>query len=87
MLALAFPLFWGARDMITRREFNFLAALGLVSISLTGGIGLLHLDTQWLAVKEAAVPGVIGLGVIISAYTRCPLVKVVLFSPMIVSAK
>ena len=87
LLALAFPLFWGARDLVTRRKFNFFAALGLVSISLTGGIGLLHLDTQWLAVKEAAVPGVIGLGVIISAYTRYPLVKVLLFSPMIMNVE
>ena len=87
LLALAFPLFWGARDLITRRKFNFLAALGLVSILLTGGIGLLQLDTQWLAVKEAAVPGVIGLGVIISTFTRYPLVKVLLFSPMLMNVE
>ena len=87
LLALAFPLFWGARDLITRRKFNFLAALGLVSILLTGGIGLLQLDTQWLAVKEAAIPGVIGLGVIISVYTPYPLVKVLLFSPMLMNVE
>ncbi|HEX5636820.1 MAG TPA: VC0807 family protein, partial [Gammaproteobacteria bacterium] len=65
----------------------FLAVLGLVSILLTGGIGLLQLDTQWLAVKEAAIPGVIGLGVIISAYTPYPLVKVLLFSPMLMNVE
>ncbi len=87
LLALAFPLFWGLRDLITRRKVNFLAVLGLVSILLTGGIGLLQLDTQWLAVKEAAIPGVIGLGVIISAYTPYPLVKVLLFSPMLMNVE
>jgi hypothetical protein len=35
--------------------------LGFVSVLLTGGIGLLQLDPKWIAVKEAAVPAVIGL--------------------------
>ena len=64
LLALAFPLFWGARDFLARRKLNLFAALGLVSILLTGGIGLLQLDTQWLAIKEAAIPGLIGLAVV-----------------------
>ncbi len=35
--------------------------LGLISVLLTGGIGLLELDPQWLAIKEAAIPGIIGI--------------------------
>jgi intracellular septation protein A len=85
LLALAFPLFWGARDLLARRKLNLFAALGLVSILLTGGIGLLQLDTQWLAIKEAAVPGLIGLSVLASVYTRYPLVKVLLFSPALMN--
>ena len=87
LLALAFPLFWGARDLVTRRKVNLFAALGLVSILLTGGIGLLQLDTQWLAVKEAAIPGLIGLAVVVSAYTNKPLVRVLLFSPALMSVE
>lgn len=67
LLALAFPLAWGARDLLARRKLNLFAALGLVSILLTGGIGLLQPGTQWLSVKEAAIPGLIGLSVAISA--------------------
>ncbi|MCL5059803.1 MAG: MFS transporter [Candidatus Thermoplasmatota archaeon] len=81
LLALAFPLAWGARDFLARRKLNLFAALGLVSILLTGGIGLLQLDTQWLAVKEAAVPGLIGLAVVVSTRTRYPLVKTLLYNP------
>ena len=87
LLALAFPLFWGARDLLTRRKLNLFAALGVVSILLTGGIGLLQLDTQWLAVKEAAIPGLIGLAVAISAHTRNPLVRVLLFSPALMNVE
>jgi hypothetical protein len=39
LLALAFPLGWGVRDYLLQRKLNLFAALGLVSILLTGGIG------------------------------------------------
>jgi len=87
LLALAFPLAWGARDLLVRRKLNLFAALGLVSILLTGGIGLLQLDTQWLAIKEAAIPGLIGLAVAVSAHTRYPLVRVLLFSPALMNVE
>jgi hypothetical protein len=56
LVALAFPLVWGTVELLGRRKLNWFSVLGLVSILLTGGIGLLQLDTQWLAVKEAAIP-------------------------------
>ena len=87
LLALAFPLAWGARDFLARRKLNLFAALGLISILLTGGIGLLQLDTQWLAIKEAAIPGLIGVGVAVSAHTRYPLVRVLLFSPALMNVE
>jgi hypothetical protein len=87
LLALAFPLAWGARDFLARRKLNLFAALGLISILLTGGIGLLQLDTRWLAIKEAAIPGLIGLAVVVSAHTRYPLVRVLLFSPALMNVE
>lgn len=83
VIALAFPISWGLYEMIRFRHFNFIALLGLISVLLTGGIGLLKLDTQWLAVKEAAIPGLIGLGVFVSTFTRYPLVKTFIYSPKI----
>ena len=87
LLALAFPLAWGVLDLAWRRKLNLFAALGLVSILLTGGIGLLQLDTQWLAIKEAAIPGLISLAVVVSAHTRYPLVRVLLFSPALMNVE
>ena len=87
LAALAFPLAWGARDLLQRRKLNLFAALGIISILLTGGIGLLQLDTQWLAIKEVAIPGLIGLGVVVSAHTRYPLVRVLLFSPALMNVE
>lgn len=87
LLALAFPLVWGARSLLRERKVNVLAVLGLVSILLTGGIGVLKLDTYWLAVKEAAIPGLIGLIVIISSFTSRPLVRVLIFSPALMNVE
>lgn len=87
LLALAFPLFWGTRSLLRERKLNLFALLGLVSILLTGGIGLLQLDTQWLAVKEAAIPGLIGLVVAVSALTRYPLARVLVYSPALMDVE
>lgn len=87
LLALAFPLGWGAFDLARRRKVNLLAVLGIVSVLLTGGIGLLQLDAQWLAVKEAAVPGLIGLAIVGSTATRYPLIRTLVYHPGIVDVE
>jgi hypothetical protein len=80
LLALAFPLAWGLWDAVKRRKLNGLAVLGVVSTLLTGGIGLLKLDAGWLAIKEAAVPGLIGLVILGSVWARRPLIHLLVFN-------
>ncbi len=84
VLALSFPFFYGVYDFIQRRKVNFIAALGLVNVLLTGGIGLLEIDNHWLAVKEAAIPALIGLGVLASVKTKYPLVKALFYNDLVV---
>ena len=83
IMALAFPLSWGLYELLKYRKFNFIALLGLISVLLTGGIGLLQLDPQWLAVKEAAIPGLIGIAVLVSTRTRYPLIRTLLYNPAV----
>lgn len=83
IIALAFPLGWGLFELLKYRKFNLVALLGLVSVVLTGGIGLLQLDQQWLAIKEAAIPGLIGVAVLVSTRTRYPLIKTLLYNPAV----
>jgi hypothetical protein len=85
MLALAFPLGWGGFELLKYRKFNFIALLGLVSVLLTGGIGLFKLDNQWLAIKEAAIPGLIGIAVLVSTRTRYPLIRTLLFNKTVLN--
>jgi len=75
VVALAFPLAYGGMDLVRNQKFNFISALGFISVLLTGGIGLLELDTRWLALKEALIPGIIGLAVLGSTFTRYPLMQ------------
>jgi len=81
LIGLAFPLAWGLFELVRYRKKNFIAVLGVISVGLTGGIGLMEIDAQWLAVKEAAVPLVIGLAVLISTRTKYPLVRTLLYNP------
>lgn len=85
ILALSFPFVWGLQELVRYRKFNFLAILGVVSVLLTGGIGLLKLDPQWLAFKEAAIPALLGLAIFISTLTPYPLIRTMLYNPSILA--
>ena len=85
VIGLAFPLGWGLFELVRYRKYNFIAVLGIVSVGLTGGIGLMELDAGWLAIKEAAVPAVIGIAVLVSTRTRYPLVRTLLYNPSVLN--
>lgn len=80
LVALAFPLGYGAWDFLRRRKYNLFSVLGLASVALTGGISLLHLPPAYLAAKEAAIPGLLGVAVLLSVKTRWPLMRSLLFN-------
>jgi hypothetical protein len=85
--ALAFPLGYGLKDFIVNRKINFFSGLGIVSVLLTGGIGILKLPTEYYAIKEAAIPGLIGLMVLLSTKTRYPLVKTFIYNDTILNVE
>jgi intracellular septation protein A len=87
ILALSFPVSWGLFEFYKYKKFNVIALLGLISVLLTGGIGLLKLDPQWLAIKEAAIPGIMGFAILISTYTRYPLIQTFLYNPNFMNVK
>jgi hypothetical protein len=83
VIALAFPTGYGLWDFARRRQANFISIIGFASVLLTGGFGLMKLDGFWFAVKEAAVPSVIGLFVLLSARTKRPLVKTIIYNDQV----
>jgi hypothetical protein len=84
VVALIFPLGYGVWDFIQRRKANFISIIGFASVLLTGGLGLLQVGGLGFAIKEAAVPTVIGLAVLISLKSKTPLVRTLLYNDQVI---
>lgn len=84
LVALAFPVGYGLHDLARRRTFNFLSALGFTATLATGGLALLKLAPLWFAVKEAAVPALIGLTLLASQWAGRPLVRTLLLNEQVI---
>ncbi|MEJ2045023.1 MAG: MFS transporter [Reinekea sp.] len=84
VVALAFPIAYGIWEMRITRKVNAFSILGVVSVILTGGISLLQLDPKYIAIKEAAIPGIIGLAVIISQKSHRSVVRLLIFNEQVI---
>lgn len=82
-IALLFPLGYGIYDFIVSRDINFISVIGMISIMLTGVLGLFQFAPFWVAVKEASVPLVIAVAIVISEYTKYPIVRKLLYNESI----
>ena len=80
VVALSFPLALGLFEFIQKRNIGLIPAIGFISILLTGGIGLLQLPKEYIAIKEALVPLGFGLAVLASAFTKKPLIKTFIYN-------
>ncbi|ABG39743.1 conserved hypothetical protein [Paraglaciecola sp. T6c] len=83
--ALIFPIGYGLWDLKESGKVNAFSILGIVSVILTGGISLLELPADYIAIKEAAIPAVIGIAVLITQRTTKPLLKVLVLNEQIVN--
>jgi len=87
VLALSFPALAGIWGFIKKGKVTFIPALGFVSILLTGSIGVLKLPKEYIAIKEALVPSVIGLIVVGSALLKKPLVRPFVMNPVLMNTE
>lgn len=83
--ALSFPLAFGFYDLKLTKKINPFSVLGIVSVLLTGGISLLKLPAEYIAIKEAAIPGLIGIAVLITQFSKKPLVKALILNDQLVN--
>lgn len=81
IIAILFPLLYGAFEWWQTRKHNFLTLLGLINVIITGGFGLLQLGGIWFSLKEATFPLLIGIFVLISGYRKAPFFGKMLMSP------
>lgn len=84
VVALIFPLSYGVYDLVTRKKANLFSIIGVVSVLLTGVLNQLKADVFWFAVKEAAMPTLLGLALLISMKTKRPLVRELLWNDAVI---
>lgn len=87
IVALSFPIAYGLYDFVRTKKINVFSCIGIVSVLLTGGISLLELDPKYIAIKEAAIPAIIGIISLVSIYTKYPLLKALVFNKKIVQVE
>lgn len=89
MVALAFPIGYGAWFFAKTRKMNFFSALGLFSVLLTGGLTLFLWNKDGtvkehaavlFGLKEASIPFVLGVAIIASHWSKTPLLRTFLYS-------
>lgn len=78
LLALAFPFIYGVYEMARTKKVGWVPVLGLISIAISGGIGLLELPPEYIAIKEAMIPAILALAILVSAWIGRPLARVFL---------
>lgn len=78
--ALILPVGYGTYILIKERRADFVSIIGIISVLLTGVFGVLQLPRIWMACKEAAIPLILGLAIVISLKTPWPLIRKILFN-------
>jgi hypothetical protein len=84
LVALAFPLSYGVYDFIRRRKTNFVSVIGIVSILLSGGLLVGKAGGFWFALKDGALPLVIGVTVMATVRSKSPLVRELFYNEQII---
>ena len=85
MAALSFPIGYGLWDLKESGKVNGFSILGIISVLLTGGFSLLKLPAEYIAIKEAAIPGIIGIAVLVNQHFNKPLVKMLILNDQIIN--
>jgi hypothetical protein len=83
-VALAFPLSAGIYEYIRFKKKDFISIFGIASTLLSGGFSLMELSPRWFAVKEAAIPGLIGMFVIATLNRPKPLVHHLIYNEKVI---
>ncbi len=85
VVSLLFPLGFGVWCYISRKGWNLFSVLGFVTILLTGGLGLLNLPAFWFAVKESALPIILGAAFPLSHRFGKPLISAMMMQPHVIN--
>lgn len=84
VVALLFPVAYGVYDFIQAKKVNIFSAIGFFSVLISGSMLIFKAPPEYMAIKEAAVPGLIGIVVAVLSFTRYSPIKLILYNESIV---
>jgi hypothetical protein len=84
IVSVIIPLGYGLYELIVHKKKNFISIIGLVSIALTGAIGLLELPPSYVAIKESFIPCLIGIIVLMLAKTKYAVFSKLIYSRQLI---
>ncbi len=81
IVAVLLPVGYQIWDWFQRRKINTFSIIGMISVLITGGLGLMKLNPQAFALKEAAIPLILGFVMLWTHWKGKPLTKAMLLNP------
>lgn len=87
MVGLLFPVGFGIWCWWTKAGWNVFSILGFITVLLSGGLGLLQLDAFWFAIKESAMPVMLGLAFPLTHFIGKPLINALVLQPQMINLK
>ncbi len=80
VVGLLFPIGYGLHTLVKERKPDFMSIIGIISVVLTGAVGISGLPKEYMAIKEAAIPLLLGLAIVGSLKTPFPLIKKIMMT-------
>ena len=87
VVSLLFPIGFGAWCLWHKAGWNIFSVLGFVTILLSGGLGLLKLDAFGFAIKESAMPVMLGIAFPLTHRYGKPLINALVMQPHLLNLR
>lgn len=87
VVSMLFPLAFGVWCWWKKHAWNVFSILGLATILLSGGLGLLKLDAFWFSIKESAMPLALGAAFPLSHAWGKPLINALVMQPQLLNLR
>lgn len=83
IFALAFPIGYGIYDYFREKKLNTFSVIGLVAVLSKGVLGVLGATAEWVAINEASLPLIFGIIILVTNFTKKPMVQTMLLNDSI----
>jgi len=87
VVSMLFPVAFGIWCWHKQHAWNVFSILGLATVLLSGGLGLLNLDAFWFSIKETAMPLALGAAFPLSHFWGKPLINALIMQPQLLNVR